>query len=391
MHETECRAKELDRIYSIKDNECLPDKLLYDSNFYKENREAITLECDWLKPKWKYDGMTLRQFILDNSQTQDYDRLSARMMKVIDWERRIRSANKPEGVCEPCTTSLLNAPNLSNRYTIYCHKHYSTRAKRLEIDPQDGPIYACEPCKRRHHIREGERIPLIATSGTMYRWFVNYEKPVIFHIEYEQIRHGGVEELHMAVQTQYDDKKRPIDLLIFAGLPELLRGEKAKNILESLESFKNWAVAQNTKNTVAIASIPEAPTGSKDILEAEFADQTRELNAGIILMNDKITAPYKSRAPKFHIWGTKKAAEDDEPRIGKANSLYNEESDVKLRHQQRIGNAMVSYFKGAYGLLPRDREEIDNLTYDEARKRRNRRGAERKKRRKQMAREAAAE
>ena len=152
-------------------------------------------------------------------------------------------------------------------------------------------------------------------------------------------------------------------------------------------------MAQNKhrKNTVAIATIPEAPTGSKDILEAEFADQTRKLNEGILLMNEKITAPYRPRAPKFHIWGTKKAAEDDEPWIGKANSLYNEDSDVKLHHQQRIGNAMVSYFKGAYGLLPRDREETENLSYDDARKRRNRRSAERKKRRRQAAREMESE
>ena len=136
--------------------------------------------------------MTLKQFILDNSQTQDYDRLSERMMKVIDWERRINSARKPEGVCEPCTTSLLNAPNMSNRYSIYSHKHYSSRVQRLKHDPVDGPIYNCEPCKRRHHVREGERIPLIASSGMMYKWFANNDSSVIFHIDYEQIRHGGV-------------------------------------------------------------------------------------------------------------------------------------------------------------------------------------------------------
>ena len=108
-------------------------------------------------------------------------------------------------------------------------------------------------------------------------------------------------------------------------------------------------------------------------------------------MNQRITDPYKSRAPKFHIWGTKKAAEDDEPRISKANSLYNENSDVKLRHQQRIGNTMISYFKGSYGMLPRDREETEILSYDDARKRRNRRSAERKKRRRQAAREMESE
>ena len=173
----------------------------------------------------------------------------------------------------------------------------------------------------------------------------------------------------------------------------MLRGEKAENVLESLKSFTNWAMAQNEhkKNTVAIATIPEAPTGSKDILEAEFADQTRKLNEGIRLMNQRIADPYKSRAPKFHIWGTKKAAEDDDPRISKANSLYDENSDVKLRHQQRIGNTMISYFKGSYGLLPRDREETEILSYDEAQKRRNRRSAERKKRRRQAAREAETE
>ena len=62
----------------------------------------------------------------------------------------------------------------------------------------------------------------------------------------------------MAVKTQYADEKRPIDLLIFAGLPELMRGTKARIVLEGLEKFRDWAISQNVNNTVAIATIPEA-------------------------------------------------------------------------------------------------------------------------------------
>ena len=188
----------------------------------------------------------------------------------------------------------------------------------------------------------------------------------------------------MAVQTQYADEKRPIDLLICAGLPELMRGAKARTVLDCLVQFRDWAKSQNSDNSVAIASVPEAPTGSKDIIEEEFAKQTRELNEGILKMNDEMAAPYKSRAPRFHIWGTKKTAEDEEPRIGKSNNLYDEEPDIKVHHQLRMGKAMISFFRGAYGLIPRERGQVVRLSYAEARRKRNKKAAARKRRRRQL-------
>ena len=109
------------------------------------------------------------------------------------------------------------------------------------------------------------------------------------------------------------------------------------------------------------------------------------------MIQGEMAAPYKSRAPRFHVWGTKKTAENGEPRIGKANNLYDEEAGVKLHHQLRIGNAMINYFKGTYGLLPRERGQVVTLSYAEARRKRNRKVAERKKKKRQLRREPANE
>ena len=130
-------------------------------------------------------------------------------------------------------------------------------------------------------MREGERVPLIASSGLVFKWFTRTgcERP--FHINYEQILYGNVDELKMAVQTQYADEKRPLDVLIYAGLSELMRGAKARTVLESLMKFRDWIKNQNLDNSVAIATVPQAPTGSKDIVAEEFVTQTKRLNDGI--------------------------------------------------------------------------------------------------------------
>ena len=71
--------------------------------------------------------------------------------------------------------------------------------------------------------------------------------------------------------------------------------------------------------------------------------------------------------------------------------MRGEEPDVKLHHQLRIGNAMISYFKGTYGLLPRERGQVVTLSYAETRRRRNKRVATRKKKKRQLRRESANE
>ena len=109
------------------------------------------------------------------------------------------------------------------------------------------------------------------------------------------------------------------------------------------------------------------------------------------MIQGELAAPYKSRAPRFHVWGTKKTAENKKPRIGKSNNLYDEDSGVKISHQLRIGNAMINYFKGTYGLLPRDRGHVVKLSYEEARIKRNRKAAERKKRKRLLRRETETE
>ena len=105
-----------------------------------------------------------------------------------------------------------------------------------------------------------------------------------------------------------------------------------------------------------------------------------------------MASPYCSRAPRFHIWGSRKtSSEDGQPRISKSNTLYTDELNLKVEHQQRMGKALLNYFKGIYGLLPHDRERCVLLTHEEARKRRNRKTAERKRRRNQLRREMTNE
>ena len=91
------------------------------------------------------------------------------------------------------------------------------------------------------------------------------------------------------------------------------------------------------------------------------------------------------------IWGTKKTAEDGHPRISKSNTLYADELNLKDGHQLRMGKALLNYFKGTYGLLPHDREQCEVLSYEEARRKRNRKTAERKRIRNQLRRETANE
>ena len=49
-------------------------------------------------------------------------------------------------------------------------------------------MYRCDPCKKAHLVNDGERVPLIITSTSIYKWFDKVtDHDFRLHVDYIQI------------------------------------------------------------------------------------------------------------------------------------------------------------------------------------------------------------
>ena len=136
--------------------------------------------------------------------------------------------------------------------------------KNFENKPEDFKEY-CKTCKKCHEpYAASEKINLCISDSTLHKFHEPLSRNVTYegdatHCEYLTKPGAKVEELQRMFESNYAHEKRKIDVLLVAGLNNLIRSECGENLVEKYIHFKTAIKNQNEHNTCGIAPLLYAP------------------------------------------------------------------------------------------------------------------------------------
>ena len=153
------------------------------------------------------------------------------------------------------------------------HIHFSSRYLLSMSGGDNVEEKYCLSCKKAHAANPTKRVKLVLSDSTLHMFFAppanaqhraDYEGDAI-HTEYVTIPGARVEVLQQAFRIEYEVETRGIDVLLVAGLNNLLKGEKGEELMYKLCSFRDTVMRQSLKyhpdapNTFAVATLLYAP------------------------------------------------------------------------------------------------------------------------------------
>jgi hypothetical protein len=161
---------------------------------------------------------------------------------------------------------------LSEKAARVTHKHFSTKFLRNMTRNNVGE-YFCSSCKRAHGSQPTPRVKLCLSGSTLHMFFappanaqlrVQYEVDAV-HIDYITIPGAKIETLQQAFRIEYGKETRGIDVLVVAGLNNILRGDSVEALMRKIDLLRNTVMKQSTHfhpespNTFAVATLLYAP------------------------------------------------------------------------------------------------------------------------------------
>ena len=283
--------------------------------------------------------------------------------------------------CETCSETISEAkPLLCATY----HKHFSSKLQRMKMPLDELGQYLCITCETKpHHYKASDRVSIYITGSTMAHWRGRWPhqkyKGDPLHIDHLECPGATVRELHHAFISEYDGFWRPVDVMLIAGLNNVLRGQPAQAIIDEMKKFKTYVEnmgrdkdgMMGEKSSFAICTLlfpPKLVHMEKDPHRLDclqFTDKSKcieKVNAAIMRMNNEGTeAHYTRRVPQMHTWGLEKRGKAWGRGfcVGKLNrhrmSDWREEEFEKKLHlsdttKLRAGKMIVDYFQYIYGM-----------------------------------------
>merc|ERR1712015_54792 len=283
--------------------------------------------------------------------------------------------------------------------TAIAHQHFSTLIDRCNADMDAFGLYKCNNCRDiTHYAVTANRYPLLVTSSFLNAWRAPYQSGSdqyegdLIHLDEICIPGGKIEDLHLAFKSEYAKFKRPVDVLLAAGLNNFRRGQPDA-IMAKIRSFKATVINRRDGSTFAVCTLPFAPNlvDIRPKWKNQFwnlGEKTRRmfiLNKLIKAENrmpaefSKIVQPKKCQnAPRFHTWGlmSDKTATREHERPGswfyrisgyRLSDWREPKIEAKLhfcdRVRLRAGKAVVSYFLSLYELTEQANMEREQLEY----------------------------
>ena len=195
------------------------------------------------------------------------------------------------------------------------HAHHSTLSYRIHARLDRWAQFFCPTCAGGFHcIKTGVRYPLLISSSTLSSWrgrldLNGYEGDRL-HMDEIMIPGSRVRNLMHAFQAEYGGIRRPVDIVLVAGINNILDGQQPGEVMFEIKEFHREAM-RIRGSSFAVATLPFPPCLSilpddrhtrvkRDATEALKTLNTliREFNRGN--SNDVVDV---SRCPLFHTWG----------------------------------------------------------------------------------------
>ena len=271
-----------------------------------------------------------------------------------------RRHNKP--FCRPCSETIADP-------TPIWHRHYSTKAVRLEAMVDHLGRYLCSQCENSpHYFLTGGRSSVLLTSSTLSDfWGMSVGVPYIgdtLHCDSVSVPGGKIADLTRAFKAEFSGHPLPIDAICVLGfndildppcLRELLAGE-VEEMLDYIrvdmegasQQLKNDAAAlmqavvnsspPNQVNSCAFATLPVPPclawrdrsntTSARagNIIRGLKIEMLNNFNRDVRDINQEVfetTNIETTRAPSFKSWGMKR-------RSGPAANSLSQRPDLEL-------------------------------------------------------------
>ena len=136
---------------------------------------------------------------------------------------------------------------------------------------RDGNFF-CPSCKKVHEAYPTERIKLVMSCSTLHQFFAppptaqlkqEYEGDAV-HTDYVTIPGAKVEDLQQAFRVEYGKVKTGVDVLLVAGLNNVVEGDSMEDIMFKIQLFKETVAKQawhhpDKPNTFAVATLLYPP------------------------------------------------------------------------------------------------------------------------------------
>jgi len=308
-------------------------------------------------------------------------RKDPRYKKIRDLHKGKYSVNgKP--YCPTCSeTTSLDFPMMR----VFFHTHVSSKKFRMEAALDHHGQYPCYSCARTPHTcKQGIRYPIILTASALNNWqkqreLNRYEGDEI-HVDMIALPGATLDVLSHALAAEYGGLNRPIDVLVVAGLNDILRGATASELLSKYKKMESWVKEQEKYHigqecSFAVATLPYPPMMVR--LDGDHRPPLKEDKFQILyqaneliktLNKDKTQFLQTRTAPQYHTWGvekverpvySEKGAGHDAPHptlhttMKHKWSCWREQGAKNMLHlnnklQFKMGRSAVNYFKVIY-------------------------------------------
>ena len=127
-------------------------------------------------------------------------------------------SNKNTEECRICSNALFHI----------CHPHISTHLLEYSLNTQK---YFCSICKKQHPKHKEGRQNLVLGSSTLHNiWKVSEYRPK-FHIDFDCIIGGKINDVHASFIYQFTKMKEPLDVIIACGANNIPTSDSAQDII----------------------------------------------------------------------------------------------------------------------------------------------------------------
>ena len=218
--------------------------------------------------------------------------------------------------CNICSYRQPEPPALP----IY-HRHFSSAEMRIMQCVEwstSNRSYLCPTCQERHPARLDYGLNVCLADSQLHEFHRPRESGVFcppdkIHVDWNTIPGATIPTLQHAWQVDYKKYRRPMRILLVAGVNDLLKGGTFTSITNSILTLKQTVDLQNQyhpskQNELVVATILNPPklcwfpdNGAPPPGHRNRLQEITEINKWIVEFNDS----YGNLTPRFHRFGVK--------------------------------------------------------------------------------------